>query len=1110
MAFNQNQNRDVKNFVDFMKARSIRTEDKTTVITHTLMGPLHPIYAKFKGKYHIDGIEYETFMKLYKNAIGKMDMHIVERPQKIGPMVIDIDFKTSKKYKERQYLDEHIEYIIEKYNRLFKQYLLVHDHEVTAYVFEKPEPTYDEKNKEYKDGFHIVYPEIPMDVSKRYFFYDKVKKEIMQEDGFANIPFINTYEEILDDSVIMSNGILMYGSHKEGRAPYALTKIYKHDLEPESIDEYEDDYELISFFSIRRHCQDDDIEFVDSSDDNDIANVYEKYTNPAKKKQNKQNDKKFHKDGSDESENDSEEDDSYKLKKKYVANKLLSPEKQDDIETAKLLIKALSKKRARAYKDWICVGWALYNISPTLLPSFIEFSKKCSEKYEDGCCEKVWADAKALNNGYTISSIHWWARNDDLPEYLNIIRERVKTLLLKIDSGTHDDIANVVKEMYKHIYKCVNITKNVWYEFQENRWTQIDSAYTLKEKISNELAKDFFSAFAGQCNNAPEPESVDQDSTIKKVRNVLRTYEKLKTTGFVKCVVEQCSHKFYDKKFEEKLNNNPYLLGFENGVFDLKNLCFRRGCPDDMVSMSVGYDYVDYDDDDEDIQEVEKYFRQVQSEDDMREYILRLISSFLDGRIVDQKFVIWTGSGCHAKDEQIRMADGTTKKIQDIKLGEKVLGGDGRKRHVSVTFFGTGTMYNVKVNDKNSTNFVVNSQHRLALRSHFKPQKSISYDEEYEKEIHWVTHHEMLDNVPTRIKTQFYTEKDADEFILRLEDKHEFIQYGDIFPVVINDLIYVKDNVMKYYKLPKYQASSGSSMLDDSYFMLEKLSDPQDFYGIELDGDKRYVMANDYITYNSNGKSTTIDLVHNTLGEYAGILPVTVLTRKRGASGAAVPELADKRGKRFLVIQEPEHDDTVYVGQMKELTAGNDKIHARALYGDPFTYKPQFKLILICNKLPHIPATDGGTWRRLRVTPWEAEFVDKPKEKHQFKKDPELAEKMEKWNQPFAWLLLNKYYKDYIEKGLIEPPKVTKFTNAYKKDADVYLEFLSDYVEKVEDQNEGEKLDYIFNLFKGWYREAYSEKNPPRKDFVNYLGKLGYTVEKNFVKGIKVTIYNDE
>lgn len=1137
MSVNPNE---VSAFVNFMKNHRI-PKDQNKPITHTLMGVLHPTLYPYMGKFSIEGNDYDTFMKLYKNAIDKMPMHIVERPKKIGPIIIDIDFKTSTKYKERQYFDEHIEYLIEKYTRMFKKYLKVNDNDVTAYVFEKPTPTFDEKKQEYKDGFHIVYPEIPLDVKKRYFFFHKVKQEIIQDNGFGNIPYTNTLDDILDDSVIMNNGILMYGSSKEGREPYAMTKVYDHNIEPISTDTYKnndddenDDYnnndEFIDLFSIRRYCQENDTEWItennsdnsenssgSDNDDDEAEKIYEMYVNPTKKKQLRHMDP-------NEVGNDEED---YDKIKRMSDDRTLSPEKKSDIELAKLLAPILSPERATSYKEWICVCWALYNVSPTLYPTFVTFSKLAKGNFDSEGCKKAWDSAISSGSGYTISSLHWWARMDNLKKYLEIMRERTNELLMKIESGTHDDIANVVKEMYKYTYKCVNITKNMWYEFQDNRWVAIDSAYTLRIRISEELARDYFTKFTyNHTNNMQRNEdgnvALDQDRETKKLRTAFKIYEKLKTTGFIKSVVEQCSIKFYDKKFEEGLNKNPYLLGFDNGVYDLKAGCFRRGCPDDMISMTTEYSYIPYRMSDPAIVEIEEYFNKVQGENDMREYVLRLISSFLSGKMEDQKFVIWTGSGCHAKDELIRMANGSVKKIQDIGLGEYVLGGDGRKRHVSVLFTGNGLMYKIIPQNNNGTDnksfdmkdnksFIVNSKHRLALRSHFKPEITISHDEIYDnKTIYWVTHHEMMDKVPTSITTQFYDEDSASKFIANLESKEHYIQYGEIFPVSVDDYVFVSENIKQHYKMPKYDdISKGTDMKLDCSFEMEKL-DKQDFYGIELDGDKRYVMANNFITYNSNGKSTTVDLVHNTLGQYAGILPVTVLTRKRGASGAAVPELADKRGKRFLVIQEPEHDDVVFVGQMKELTAGNDKIHARALYGDPFTYKPQFKLILICNKLPHIPATDGGTWRRLRVTPWEAEFVDKPKEKHQFKKDPELAEKMEKWAAPFAWLLLNKYYKNYIKYGLEEPPKVKKFTDAYKKDADVYLEFLLEYVVDAENKEDGEKLDFVFNLFKGWYREAYSASNPPRKEFTNYLTKQGYVVEKGFIKGIKVTIYDEQ
>ena len=57
----------------------------------------------------------------------------------------------------------------------------------------------------------------------------------------------------------------------------------------------------------------------------------------------------------------------------------------------------------------------------------------------------------------------------------------------------------------------------------------------------------------------------------------------------------------------------------------------------------------------------------------------------------------------------------------------------------------------------------------------------------------------------------------------------------------------------------------------------------------------------------SNGKSLSIKLLLDSLGDYGTIIPVSLLTRKRAASNIASPELAKLKGKRFCVHRQLQH-----------------------------------------------------------------------------------------------------------------------------------------------------------------------------------------------------------
>ena len=108
------------------------------------------------------------------------------------------------------------------------------------------------------------------------------------------------------------------------------------------------------------------------------------------------------------------------------------------------------------------------------------------------------------------------------------------------------------------------------------------------------------------------------------------------------------------------------------------------------------------------------------------------------------------------------------------------------------------------------------------------------------------------------------------------------------------------------------------------------------------------------------------------------------------------------------------------------------------------------------------------------------------------------------------WLVITKYYPIY-EEGIAgkkfkiyEPQKVKDNTNDYKIGSDVYAEFLDENIEKTDDKKNVESMDSIAKLFKEWYTGSYSEKPPPKKNFIAYLKKNKYVIANQNVYGVRM------
>lgn len=964
--------------------------------THTHTSMFNP-----KKSYCIKNSELDTFYTLYEEAIfAKKELHITEKREEISPIVIDLDFKYELETFERKHNETHIKKIIELYVSeicaLFN--IEMNDSKLISFIFERDEVY---KNKGItKDGIHILFPYIVTYPVAQYYIRDNILKKI--GDIIADLEIKNIISDIVDRSVIAPNtGWLLYGSNKDKPKgnPYKLKYIFNGHSNEVPIQDYFSNgvVSLARFFSIRNRKESDLTEIKP-----DKISILD-----------------------------------FSSKKKIIKIKQVSYINYEPDKIRELVF-ILSPERADNYSQWIEIGWMLHNIDPNsqeLLDIWIDFSKQ-SDKFKNGECEKVWDGSK--NEGLTIATLHYWAKIDNYQKYLEFKNKDIgKFINVSIKTQSNYDIAYVLHKMYEYDFVY---SDECWYIYKNHRWHRENDGMSLRQKISNELCDKFFRIISEYNKLAGSKDITEEEKEEykKKGNEVLEIVKKLKTTSFKENIMKESKELFFNKEFIKKLDNNPYLIGFSNGIYDLKKGELRDGRPDDYIEMTTEIDKIDFCDSHEQWNDLKNFLNTVFVEEEIRTYFLTYLSSCLQGHNAEEKFRIWTGQGCHAIDTEITMFNNTIKKVQDIVVGDKLMGNDYTERNVLELKRGFSKMYKIS---GHFDSFIINDKHILSLYN---------------------IHKQNIENIS------------LDNF-LKLKDKQNYSLYN-------------KDNL-------KFQFNV--DYLKDDYF-----------YGFELDNNHLYIMGNGIITHNSNGKSKILELFVHSFGMYTIKFPITMLTGKRAASNACTPEIVQSKGKRFGYFEEPSENERINVGLLKEFTGG-DKIKARGLHKDPIEFKPQFKLALLCNDRPTMPPNDAGAARRLELIEFKSIFCENPKEIYEFPIDKYLSEKLKNWKELFMSLLLDVYYQNYRKNGIKVPYEVIKFTLEYQKECDLYTDFIIENLDDTKNQNEVIEITQVYDEFKVWYEDTFSNhKYPSKIEFKAYLKKK-YTskrVSPNELKGFKFKV----
>lgn len=653
----------------------------------------------YGGSYDIPDLDYSVFLNRYSQEVlekGGIEYFTEKQLVSDGPITVDLDFRFPYGTPERYYTQDHIDDLVSSYiDAISHMYQLNETTNYQIFIMEKSNIYHDKEKNVTKDGIHMI---ITISAERRMQILLRSRMVSKLQEMWSDMPITNTWEDVLDEGISFGHTPWqLYGSTKPGKEPYQLTQVYSVGYDPNdgqpTIDhrsKNDSDWapkwsELIHKLSVR--CKSHPRLFYRS----DFAKELDTVKVPRRVSSN--------------SKLGGQPVGERREMSKFTAS-VLQARSQSDLDQIleefeeenrdknrwawnELLWYTMSLPEqyygANSYAKWVRVGMAIKCTSEDLFIIWVAFSAK-SREFDFGGIDKMlekWNSFCLREDGLTEKSIVYWCKSDAPKQYVTVKTKCAEATLERaiggyeeIDEdskaidrkGTTDyDLACVLYSMFGFDYKCVDCQNNKWYKFVEPRWKQIDAGVDLRREISGPLRALYLkkaNEYGALLDGLPEEEDRKTKKLklfCKKLRSVC---ERLGSTNDKKNIMTESKELFHDPDFEEKLDLNPYLICFQNGVIDFrastKETLFRRGVPEDYLTKCTKIDYVPINRQIHlpIINEIEDFMRKLFPEVELCEYMWNHLAATMTGLIrKSQTFNIYIGGGQNGKSVLIKLMD---------------------------------------------------------------------------------------------------------------------------------------------------------------------------------------------------------------------------------------------------------------------------------------------------------------------------------------------------------------------------------------------------------------------------------------------------------------------
>lgn len=246
------------------------------------------------------------------------------------------------------------------------------------------------------------------------------------------------------------------------------------------------------------------------------------------------------------------------------------------------------------------------------------------------------------------------------------------------------------------------------------------------------------------------------------------------------------------------------------------------------------------------------------------------------------KIVVIGKPGCFIKGTKILMYNNSTKNVEDIEVGDIIMGDDSTSRNVLQLCRGYSKMYRIVHKNGMGEPYIVNQEHKLVLKN-VKDNSTIEIkvSDYLEKDDNWKSEYKIFRNSVEYQRKKLFTPayefgklfsssrciRVPEEYMYNTkEERMEFLRgfyeeiggYSENMPdITLNDINFIKKSLGVYYNE------------NDVFFDVEYVGE-DNYYGFTIDKNHRFLLSSFDVVRNT-GKTT---LITSLLYEKSHIFPV--------------------------------------------------------------------------------------------------------------------------------------------------------------------------------------------------------------------------------------------